>query len=72
MPRPTSVPAVRAPVPAPEVMTAEQIRAAQCSSLRAYALELDAMAQTRTDAATQAWLNNERATTRARQVELRC
>lgn len=52
--------------------SAAEVRDAQCRSLRAWLAELDAMAQTRPDAASQAWVRTQRATTAERQTELRC
>jgi hypothetical protein len=61
----------RTPTLAP-TLTAEERRAAQCRSLRAWLTEIDTLARTRSDAETQAWVQSQRATTRERQLELSC
>lgn len=53
-------------------LSASEMRDAQCRSLAAWLDELDAIARTRPDAASQAWVQSERATTHERQTELRC
>ncbi len=53
-------------------LSAAEVRNAQCRSLSAYLLELDSMAQARSDAASQAWIQSQRSTTHDRQTELRC
>ena len=58
--------------PAKPAFSAAQMRDAQCSSLRAWLAELDAVALHRTDAASQAWVQSQRSTTAERQSELRC
>jgi hypothetical protein len=70
-------PATRRVVAAPaessvRSLSGAEMRETQCRSLRAWLGELDAMARARPDAATQSWVQGERATTRERQAELRC
>ena len=64
--------ATAAAEPAKPAFSAAQMRDAQCSSLRAWLAELDAVALHRTDAASQAWVQSQRSTTAERQSELRC
>lgn len=75
----TSAPAPRlahtAASPQPVTTTSlspEERRVAQCHSLRAWQVELDAIARARGDADTLAWVQTQRATTRERETELRC
>ena len=55
-------------------LSAAEVHNAQCQSLRTYLSELDTMARAANNsgASMQAWIQNQRTTTRERQAELRC